>query len=84
MCFSTEGFGEEFKGANFNLKLQFILLLESGYFCISARCRVCRRYQRELVSALEESFVELPVPSIEHTVGVQEAEIAFVGFLRST
>ena len=68
-------------GANFKLKLQFILLLVTGYFCISPRCRVCRRYQREIFSALKESFVELPIFYVEHAVGVQEVEIAFVGFL---
>ena len=70
-------------GANFKLKLQFILLLVTGYFCISPRCRVCRRYQREVVSILQESFVELPIPHVEHAVSVQEVEIAFVGFLCS-
>ena len=74
---------EGLKGANFELELQFTLLLVPGYFCISARCRVCRRDQREIVSGLEESFEELPISRIEHTVIVQEAEIAFVGFLCS-
>ena len=70
-------------GANFKLKLQFILLLITGYFCISPRCWVCGRYQGEVFSALKESFVELPVPPAEHAVIVQEVEIAFVGFLCS-
>ena len=70
-------------GANFKLKLQFIFLPITSYFCISPRCRVCRRYQREVFSALKESFVELPVPHVEHAVRVQEVEIAFVGFLCS-
>lgn len=71
------------KGANFKFELQFILLLVPCDLRISARCRICCRYQREIVSALEESFVELPIPSIEHAVGVQEAQIAFIGFLCS-
>ena len=70
-------------GANFKLKLQFILLLITGYFCISPRCRICRGYQREVFSTLKESFVELPVPHVEHAVIVQEVEVAFVGFLCS-
>ena len=69
--------------ANFKLELQFILLLITGYFGISPRCRVRRRYQREVFSIVKESFVELPVPHVEHAVSVQEVEIAFVGFLCS-
>ena len=68
-------------GANFKLKLQFILLLITGYLCISPRCRVCCRYQREVFSIIKESFVELPIPRVEHAVSLQEMEIAFVGFL---
>lgn len=63
-------FGKELKGANFKLELQFILLFVSCYFGISARCRIIRRYQRELVSGPKEFLEELPIPSIEHAVGV--------------
>ena len=60
----------ELKVADLELKLQFVLLLVPCYFRISSRCRVCRRYQREIVSALKESFVELPISCVEHAVGV--------------
>ena len=70
-------------GANFKLELQFIFLPITGYFCISSRRRVCRRYQREFFSIVKESFVELPIPHIEHVVRVQKVEIAFVSFLCS-
>ena len=84
MCIRTGDFGRELKDANFKLELQFVFLLVSCYFRISARCGVCRRDQREIVPSLEESFVELPIPSIEHAVGVQKAEIAFIGCLCSS
>ena len=83
MFIRTGDHEEELKVANFELELQFIFVPVPCYFCISTRCRVCRRHQREIVSGLKKSLVELPILSIEHSVGVQEAEIAFVGFLCS-
>ena len=73
----------KFGGANFKLQLQFIFLLVPCYFRISACRRVCRRHQGKFVSSFEESFIELPVAGIEHAVGVQQAEITFVGLLGS-
>ena len=73
----------ESKGANFKLELQFILLLVPCYFRIPSRRRVGRRYQREVISVIEISFEEPSILCIEHAVGVQEREIAFVGFLCS-
>ena len=83
MCVRKKDFRKNQREENFKLELQFGLLLIPRYFGIPSRCRVCGLYQREIVSVLEESFVELPILGVEHAVGGQEAKIALVGFLRS-